>query len=57
MSIYSALDEFSASQGWNAETQLELALEYIANQQDDAAFRDFLQQYIFRDEEEEYNGN
>ena len=51
MSIYSILEEASASQGWNVDTQLGLVLEYIANQQDDPAFKDFIQHYVEEDEE------
>ena len=32
----------SQEQGWNTDTQLELALEYIDNQQANSAFEEFL---------------
>ena len=36
------LREFSARTGWNEETMLELACQYIDNQSDSAGFEDFL---------------
>ena len=37
------LDEISERTGWNVDTQLALALEYIGNQYSDDAWRDFLE--------------
>ena len=45
MSVYRILEEMSESQGWSEFTQLQLVMEYIANQQDDPAFADFLRQH------------
>jgi hypothetical protein len=41
MESESILDEFCANQGWNTDTALTLALEYI-NQGDNSAWEDFL---------------
>ncbi len=53
MSIYTILDDASASQGWGTETQLDLVMEYITHQRDDAAFKDFIQQHLAEEDEEE----
>ena len=37
------LDEVSTGTGWDEASKLALALEYINRQQDNAAWRDFLQ--------------
>lgn len=44
MAAEEVMEEISAKQGWTPETQLDLALQYISNQADDDAFRDFLRQ-------------
>jgi hypothetical protein len=42
--IASILREWSAKQGWNESSQIDLLVQYIDNQQDDAAFEDFLRE-------------
>ena len=44
MSSQAVMDQMAAQQGWSVATQLDLALQYIDNQADDAAFQDFLVQ-------------
>ena len=44
-----SMENYADKCGWNVETQLELALQYIANQGSDDAFDDFLQ--VIADEE------
>jgi hypothetical protein len=44
MAAQQIMDEWAAQQGWNVDSQLALALEYIDRQGDDAAFADFLAQ-------------
>lgn len=39
-----AMERFASMQGWSVEAQLSYALNYIANQCDDPAFEDYLQQ-------------
>jgi hypothetical protein len=39
-----SMENYADRCGWNVETQLELALRYIANQGSDDAFDDFLQE-------------
>jgi thioredoxin-like negative regulator of GroEL len=39
-----SMENYADKCGWNVETQLELALQYIANQGSDDAFDDFLQE-------------
>ena len=53
MTVDGILEEAVASQGWNESTQLEIILEYVENQKDPAAFEDFLQQYIFEEDEDD----
>lgn len=43
MSSFEGFRRF-ADQGWTTEVKLSLCLQYIANQQDDAAFEDFLRE-------------
>ena len=38
------LARYADTTGWNEDTLLDLALEYIGNQQDDETFTDFLDQ-------------
>ncbi len=45
MSIHHLMETVGSEQDWTAERQLEIALDYIANQQADDAFRDHLRQY------------
>lgn len=51
------MDKFGDRQGWNTAFMLDLCLEYIDNQQDDAAFEDFLRQHEEPTEDEEENEN
>ena len=51
MSVYTAIATWAAKQGWDLNTQLALALEYIDRQQADDAFEDFLAQ-VAREENE-----
>lgn len=51
MAAERVMDEFAAKQGWNEASQLALALQYIDNQADDAAFKDFLAQQADAEEE------
>jgi len=44
MPTESIIDEIGELAGWDAASKLALALEYIENQKDDAAWRDFLQE-------------
>jgi hypothetical protein len=39
----SILESIGDKQGWDDASKLALALEYIDNQQDDAAWREFLE--------------
>ncbi len=47
--VWTLLHEAAEKQGWNTDSQLDLALEYIQNQGANDAFRDFLQ-YAIEDE-------
>ena len=49
------MDEIAEQQGWTVETQLELALQYIANQGSDDAFQDFLQHIADEENAEQDN--
>ena len=40
----SILDQYADQQGWNDQTKITLLCRYIANQQSDDAFADFLAQ-------------
>ncbi len=44
MSAEAIIDEIGDDQGWNETSKLLLALQYIGNQGDNDAFRDFLRQ-------------
>ncbi len=44
MTTETVLVRFASQQHWNLDSQLTLLLRYIENQQDDAAFEEFLQQ-------------
>jgi len=37
--------KFSHEQGWNKQTQLDICMSYIANQQSDEAFKNHCQEY------------
>jgi hypothetical protein len=57
------LARFAEEQGWNTDSQLSLALQYIDNQRSDDAWGDFLAQqaaeenaYEENDEKEDNNG-
>ena len=39
---YDTLSKYAEQCGWNRDTQIDLLCEYILNQQDNAAFDDFL---------------
>jgi hypothetical protein len=43
-------DEAVERTGWNEQSQIEILLEYIANQQSDDAFRDYLAQRVAEEE-------
>lgn len=43
-SAYEVLDEIGDQQGWNDQSKLALALEYIENQKANDAWADFLRQ-------------
>jgi hypothetical protein len=49
------LDEISKRTGWNVDSQLALALDYINNQCSDDAWRDFLMQAAFEEEDNDPN--
>ena len=38
------MDDVGAQQGWDDASKLHIALEYIQNQNDDAAFEEFVRQ-------------
>jgi len=42
MTSESILEDIATEQGWSVESKLTLALEYIENQNDNAAWKDFL---------------
>ena len=44
MSAEAILDEIGDQQGWDDQSKLALCLQYIGNQQDDAAFEDFIRE-------------
>lgn len=46
MDPHDALLDASAVTGWDLDSQLVIALAYIRNQQDDAAFAAFVQQAV-----------
>jgi hypothetical protein len=49
-----SMGDYAEKYGWSVQTQLDLALEYIANQCSDDAFEDFLQENAGDDEPDEY---
>lgn len=46
-----ALNEAAAREGWSARVMLDVALEYIRNQQDPDAFREHVERQIASDDE------
>ncbi len=51
MTVDFMMQEAAEKQGWNVDTQLYLALEYIDNQKDASGFKEFLQ-YLIEEEED-----
>lgn len=52
MDATQTLEAYAQRQGWNDDTKLQLALEYIQNQGDTEAFDDFLTQRAAAEEAE-----
>ena len=46
MSISNVFIEAAAEAGWNRDSQLDVLLRYIENQQDDGTFEDFLRRQV-----------
>jgi hypothetical protein len=53
MSAQTILEEAAETTGWNADSMLALACEYIDNQKSEDAFADFIKEKVSQEKEME----